>query len=86
MRSAGRVLGACIPMTAICLWISGASMWTESGGWIVKSVALFGGIGLSIVAYLGVHLVLGSGGTGRGIGDGETQTRTRRAEIQGRMI
>jgi len=47
-------------MTAICLWISGASMWTESGGWIVKSAALFGGIGLSIVAYLGVHLVLGS--------------------------
>jgi len=60
VRSAGRVLGACIPMAAICLWIASASMWTESGGWILKSAMLFGGIGLSITAYLGVHLVLGS--------------------------
>lgn len=60
LRSAGRVLGACIPMAAICLWIAGASMWTESGRWILKSAMLFGGIGLSITAYLGVHLVLGS--------------------------
>ena len=30
VRSAGRVLGACIPMAAICLWISGASMWTKA--------------------------------------------------------
>ena len=60
MRSAGRVLGACIPMAAICLWIAGASLWTASGGWILKSAMLFGGIGLSITAYLGVHLVLGS--------------------------
>ena len=60
LRSVARVLGACIPMVAICLWIAGASLWTESGGWILKSAILFGGIGLSITAYLGVHLVLGS--------------------------
>jgi putative peptidoglycan lipid II flippase len=60
LRSAGRVLGACIPMVAICLWIAGAAMWTEGGDWILKIAVLFGGIGLSITAYLGVHLVLGS--------------------------
>ena len=60
LRSAGRVLGACIPMVAICLWIASAAMWTEGGDWILKIAMLFGGIGLSITAYLGVHLVLGS--------------------------
>lgn len=60
VRSACRVLGACIPMALICLWVAGASMWTESGNWMVKSAALFGGIGLSITTYLGVHIMLGS--------------------------
>ena len=35
-------------------------MRTESGNWMVKSAALFGGIGLSITTYLGVHIMLGS--------------------------
>lgn len=60
VRSAGRVLGACIPMAAICFWIASASMWAESGGWVLKSAVLFGGIGVSITAYLGVHVILGS--------------------------
>ncbi len=60
VRSACRVLGACIPMALICLWVAGASMWTASGNWMLKSAALFGGIGLSITTYLGVHIMLGS--------------------------
>jgi putative peptidoglycan lipid II flippase len=47
-------------MALICFWVAGASMWTESGNWLVKSAALFGGIGLSITMYLGVHILLGS--------------------------
>ncbi|MBS0169665.1 MAG: murein biosynthesis integral membrane protein MurJ [Nitrospira sp.] len=60
VRSAGRVLGACIPMMGMCLWIASLPMWTASGDWIMKSAVLFGGIGLSITAYLGVHVMLGS--------------------------
>ena len=59
-RSACRVLGACGPMALICFWVASASMWTESGNWTLKSAVLFGGIGLSITTYLGVHIVLGS--------------------------
>jgi putative peptidoglycan lipid II flippase len=60
VRSGCRVLSACIPVLGICVWVAGASMWMEGGNWIVKAAALFGGIGLSIMAYLGVHIMLGS--------------------------
>ena len=60
MRSAGRVLVASIPMAGICLWVASAPLWTESGQWLVKSVMLFGGIGFSVMAYLGMHVMLGS--------------------------
>jgi len=60
VRSAGRVLAACLPMAGICLWVASAPLWEETGQWIVKSVMLFGGIGLSVLAYLGMHLMLGS--------------------------
>ncbi|HNC84589.1 MAG TPA: murein biosynthesis integral membrane protein MurJ, partial [Nitrospira sp.] len=60
VRSAGRVLAASIPMAGICLWVASAPLWMETGQWIVKSVMLFGGIGFSVIAYLGMHLMLGS--------------------------
>ncbi len=60
VRSSCRVLGACIPVALICFWVADASLWREGGNWTVKSVVLFGGIGLSVSAYLGVHLMLGS--------------------------
>lgn len=59
-RSAGRVLAACIPMAGICLWVASAPLWEEAGHWIVKSVMLFGGIGFSVMAYLGMHVMFGS--------------------------
>ena len=60
LRSACRVLGACVPVIVICFWVASASMWMESGKWIVKSAVLFAGIGSSVIVYLGVHIMLGS--------------------------
>ena len=58
--SALRVLVACIPVVLICLWVAGAVIWTQAGEWMMKSVVLIGGIGFSVVGYLGVHIMLGS--------------------------
>jgi putative peptidoglycan lipid II flippase len=60
VRSGCRVLAACIPMVVICLWVANAPLWAETGHWMVKSVMLFGGIGLSVLGYLGMHVLLGS--------------------------
>ncbi|MBA5861691.1 MAG: murein biosynthesis integral membrane protein MurJ [Nitrospira sp. CR1.1] len=60
VRSGGRVLAACMPMVFICQWVASASLWAEPDQWIMKSVMLFGGIAVSISAYLGMHLMLGS--------------------------
>ena len=60
VRSAGRILAACIPMAGSCLWVASAPLWTEPGQWLVKSVMLFGGIGFSVITYLGMHVMLGS--------------------------
>ena len=47
-------------MVMICLWVASAPLWSETGRWIVKSALLFGGIALSVTAYLGMHVMLGS--------------------------
>ena len=60
LSSACRVLGVCVPVIVICFWVASASMWMESGKWIVKSAVLFAGIGSSVIVYLGVHIMLGS--------------------------
>jgi putative peptidoglycan lipid II flippase len=60
VRSAVRVLGACIPVAVMCLWVANASLWDQDGAWVVKSAALFAGIGISVIGYLGVHIMLGS--------------------------
>ena len=49
-----------MPMVFICQWVASASLWAEPDQWIMKSVMLFGGIAVSISAYLGMHLMLGS--------------------------
>jgi putative peptidoglycan lipid II flippase len=60
LRSGGRVLVACGPMVLICLGVASAPLWSETGQWIMKSALLFGGIALSVAAYLGMHVMLGS--------------------------
>jgi len=59
-RSARRVVIACIPLTAACLWVAGAQVWTHQGEWAAKSVMLAVGIGLSVSGYLGVHALMRS--------------------------
>jgi putative peptidoglycan lipid II flippase len=59
-RSALRVLMACIPVAAICVWVATASIWNQSGAWLLKSTALMAGMVLGIVAYTGVHMLLRS--------------------------
>ena len=58
--SALRVLMACIPVMVICLGVAAAPIWEQDGQWLLKSVVLVAGIGLSIIAYLGAHILLGS--------------------------
>lgn len=59
-RSAVRVLVASVPLVLICIWVAGATVWTQEGEWVLKSVTLIVGIWLSIMGYLGVHIMLGS--------------------------
>jgi putative peptidoglycan lipid II flippase len=59
-RSAGRVIIACIPLTAACLWVAGAQVWTHPEEWAAKSVMLAVAIGLSVSGYLGVHALMRS--------------------------
>ena len=60
-RSALRVLVACIPVVLTCLWVAGATIWSQDGEWVMKSAILLVGIGFSVIGYLGVHILLGSG-------------------------
>jgi putative peptidoglycan lipid II flippase len=59
-RSAGRVLTACIPLILVCLSVAQAEIWRDQGAWIMKSLWLGAGIGLSMAGYILVHLWLGS--------------------------
>lgn len=59
-RSAVRVMAACLPLVAVCLWVEGARVWTSPGEWTAKAVMLTVAIGLSITGYLGVHAMFRS--------------------------
>ncbi len=58
--SAVRVLVASTPVILTCVWVTGTAIWTQEGEWMMKSAVLIGGIGVSVVGYLGVHIMLGS--------------------------
>jgi putative peptidoglycan lipid II flippase len=58
--SAGRVLTACIPLLVVCFGVAQGKIWTEQGAWLLKSLWLGGGIGLSVAGYVLVHMWLGS--------------------------
>lgn len=60
IRSAGRVLVACVPIVMACWWVAGAQIWTQSDDWVEKSAMLVAAIGLSVGGYLGVHTLFGS--------------------------
>ena len=60
-RSAFRVLVVCIPVVLTCLWVGGATIWSQDWEWVMKSAILLVGIGFSVIGYLGVHILLGSG-------------------------
>lgn len=59
-RSALRVLVASVPLVVVCWWVAGAVIWTRPDEWLMKSALLGVGIGLSVIGYLGLHLMLGS--------------------------
>jgi len=59
-RSAVRVLVASVPLVLICIWVESATVWTQEDEWVLKSVTLIVGIGLSVIGYFGVHIMLGS--------------------------
>lgn len=59
-RSIARVVLACAPVAMACVWVAGAKVWTHEGQWVAKSIILFGGIGLSVTGYLGVHALFKS--------------------------
>ena len=60
IRSAGRVIMACVPIVMACSWVADAQVWTQPAGWVEKSAMLVAAIGLSIGGYLGVHTLFGS--------------------------
>jgi putative peptidoglycan lipid II flippase len=59
-RSSLRVLTACVPLVAACLWVAGAQVWSHPGEWTAKSVMLIVAIGLSVSSYAAVHALFGS--------------------------
>lgn len=60
IRSAGRVVVACVPIVMACWWVAGAQVWTQPGDWVEKTAMLVAAIGLSIGGYLGVHALFRS--------------------------
>lgn len=60
IRSAGRVLVACVPIVVACWWVAEARIWNHPAEWVAKSALLFAAIGLSVGGYLGVHALLRS--------------------------
>ncbi|THJ18469.1 MAG: murein biosynthesis integral membrane protein MurJ [Nitrospira sp. CG24B] len=60
IRSAGRVLVACVPIVMACWWVAGAQVWTQPDDWTEKSAMLVAAIGMSIGGYFGVHALFGS--------------------------
>lgn len=59
-RSAIRVLVASVPLVLVCWEVADAAIWTQQGEWMAKSALLGIGIGLSVIGYLGVHIMLRS--------------------------
>jgi putative peptidoglycan lipid II flippase len=59
-RSAGRVVLACAPVAVACWWVASAQMWMQEGQWLLKSVMLCAGIGVSVTGYVGMHVLLKS--------------------------
>ena len=59
-RSVLRVLMASIPVAAVCVWVSSAAIWNQSGAWLLKGTALIAGMAFSVGAYVGVHILLRS--------------------------
>jgi putative peptidoglycan lipid II flippase len=59
-RSALRVVMASIPVAAVCVWVSSAAIWNQSGAWLLKGTALIAGMAFSVGAYVGVHILLRS--------------------------
>jgi len=52
-----RTLIATIPLILACLWIANLSLWQREDEWILKSVMLGIGIGLSVIGYVGTHAI-----------------------------
>ena len=59
-RSLGRTGLATIPVILACLWIDGLAVWRQEDEWVAKSVTLAGGIGLSLIGYVGTQALLRS--------------------------
>jgi putative peptidoglycan lipid II flippase len=59
-RSASRVVIASIPVVIVCLWVAGLEVWARQGEWIVKTVMLFVGIGVSAAGYVSAHVFMRS--------------------------
>ena len=51
---------ASIPVAAVCVWVSSAAIWNQSGAWLLKGTALIAGMAFSVGAYVGVHILLRS--------------------------
>ncbi|MBH0202224.1 MAG: murein biosynthesis integral membrane protein MurJ [Nitrospira sp.] len=60
IRSAGRVLVACMPIVMACWWVAGAEIWTQPADWMAKTGLLCVAVGLSVGGYLGVHALFQS--------------------------
>ncbi|MGZ9133217.1 MAG: lipid II flippase MurJ, partial [Nitrospira sp.] len=60
IRSAGRVLVACVPIVMACWWVADAQIWAQPADWTAKSAMLVVAIGVSVGGYLGVHALFQS--------------------------
>ncbi|MGQ0556212.1 MAG: murein biosynthesis integral membrane protein MurJ [Nitrospiraceae bacterium] len=60
IRSAGRVLVACVPIVMACWWVTGVQVWAQPDEWAEKSAMLVAAVGLSLGGYFGVHALFGS--------------------------
>ncbi len=60
IRSASRVLAACVPIVLTCWWVADAQIWSHPAEWFEKSALLAVAIALSVGGYLGVHVVFRS--------------------------
>ncbi|MEC4674568.1 MAG: murein biosynthesis integral membrane protein MurJ, partial [Nitrospirota bacterium] len=56
-KSLGRSVLATIPVVLACLGIANFDVWHEPEQWLLKSIVLGLGIGLSMVGYIGIHML-----------------------------